>query len=262
MGQIPRITHQIWLQGWHELPAKFQENVRLLAEKNPRYTHMHWDEESLRRECALVGNAVLEKFDSFSHLIQKVDLGRFVILYNYGGISVDTDMKSLNSIDTTPYIDLADCMISKGAFPLNLTGRTNNAVILTRPRHPFLHDLILTITSSNLEEQYSTKEMCIYYTTGPHLFETVLERHRDEVVFLDNRFYEPCFSLDPMCNPKEDSIMDHQHEMSWISPIFMDMIRLLFPVAYIMSALSILVAVFYVVRFFTKKHLKVQRPVV
>ena len=190
MSKIPRITHQIWLQGWHELPAKFQENVRLLAEKNPGYTHMHWDEESLRRECALVGNAVLEKFDSFPHLIQKVDLGRFVILYNYGGISVDTDMKSLNSIDTTPYIDLAYCMISKGAFPLNITGRTNNAVILTRPHHPFLHDLILTITSSNLEEQYSTKEMCIYYTTGPHLFERVLERHRVEVVFLDNRIYE------------------------------------------------------------------------
>jgi mannosyltransferase OCH1-like enzyme len=153
-------------------------------------------------------------------------------------------------------------MISKGAFPLNLTGRTNNAVILTRPRHPFLQDLIDTITQSNVEEHYSTKEMCIYYTTGPHLFESVVERHRDELVFLDNRFYEPCFSLDPMCNPKEDSIMDHQHELSWINPIFMDMLRLLFPVAYIMTALSVIVLVLYGVRFFTKKHLKVQRAVV
>jgi mannosyltransferase OCH1-like enzyme len=234
MGEIPRITHQIWLQGWNKLPEKFRGNVHLLEEKNPEYRHMKWDEHSLRRECAKIGPEVADKFDSFPHLIQKVDLGRLVVLYNYGGISVDTDMKPLRPIDSTPHLDSAECMISKGAFPLNVIGHTNNAVILCRPRHPFLEDAVQTIAAASVKESdYSTKELYIDATTGPRFFESVILRHREKIVFLDNKFYEPCFSVDPLCRPTNDSIMLHEHEMSWVSPFFRDLFRLLFPLIYV-----------------------------
>lgn len=46
---IPKITHQIWLQGWKSLPPKFKGNVESLRTLNPGYTHMVWD-ESLFKE--------------------------------------------------------------------------------------------------------------------------------------------------------------------------------------------------------------------
>lgn len=231
---IPRITHQIWLQGWDTLPEKFHENVKLLREKNPEYRHMQWDEGSLRRECMKIGPEVAVKFDSFPHLIQKVDLGRFVVLHNYGGVSVDTDMKPLTSINTTPHLDSAECMISKAAFPLNITGHTNNALIIVRPEHPFIRDLIDTIAESEVNENsYSTKELYIDATTGPSFVESIIARHREKIVFLDNKYYEPCFSVDTMCTAKTDSIMLHQHEMSWINPIFRDLFKLIFPLVYV-----------------------------
>jgi mannosyltransferase OCH1-like enzyme len=246
MGKIPQITHQIWLQGWDMLPEKFQENVRLLNEKNPDYRHMKWDESSLYAECAKIGPEVANRFDSFPHLIQKVDLGRMVVLYNYGGISVDTDMKPLRPIDFTPHLDSAECMISKGAFPLNMIGHTNNAVILCRPRHPFVEDVVRTMVSSSAKESnYPTKELYINATTGPRMFEEVIARHREKIVFLDNKFYEPCFSVDPMCSASGDSIMLHEHEMSWVSPFFRDLFRLLFPLIYVLIVAVPLAALYY-----------------
>ena len=73
---------------------------------------MVWDETSLRDECRKLFPAVLAKFDSLPYLVQKVDFGRLVILYAYGGITVDTDMKSLNAIDTTPKINSAEVIVS------------------------------------------------------------------------------------------------------------------------------------------------------
>ena len=70
---IPKITHQIWMQGWKNLPEKFQENVEILHEMNPGYTHMKWDEESLRIECSKFGADCLKKFDSFELFIN-IDL--------------------------------------------------------------------------------------------------------------------------------------------------------------------------------------------
>ena len=248
MGDIPRITHQIWLQGWNNLPEKFHGNVRLLEEKNPGYRHMKWDEESLRRECERISPEVAQKFNSFPHLIQKVDLGRLVVLYTYGGISVDTDMKPLRPIDSTPHLDSAECMISKGAFPLNIIGHTNNAVILCRPRHPFLEDAIQTIAAAQIQESdYSTKELYIDATTGPRFFETVIARHKEKIIFLDNKFYEPCFSVDPICRPTSDSIMLHQHEMSWVSPFFRDLFRLLFPLIYVILVAVPLMILYFII---------------
>jgi len=253
MGEIPRITHQIWLQGWDKLPEKFHTNVRLLKEKNPEYRHMQWDEASLRAECEKISPEVAAKYDSFPYLIQKVDLGRIAVLHNYGGISVDTDMKPLNSINSTPHLDTAECMISKGAFPLNLIGHTNNAVIISIPQHPFLQDVINTTVESSVQEKdYTTKELYIDATTGPRFFETVIDRHREEIVFLDNKFYEPCFSVDPVCRPKVDSIMLHQHEMSWVSPFIKTLFHILFPLIYVLMVAIPALALYYVLKLISR----------
>ena len=249
MGTIPRITHQIWLQGWDQLPEKFHENVRLLRVKNPDYRHMTWDKTSLRTECAKIGPEVVAKFDSFPHLVQKVDLGRFVVLYNYGGVSVDTDMKSLRSIGSTPHLDSADCMISGGAFPLNIVGHTNNALIITKPKNPFIEDMISTIVGAKIDEKsFLSKELYINATTGPQAFQTVVEKHRENIVFLDSKFYEPCFSIDPVCKPTEETIMDHQHEMSWIHPSFRELFKYLFVLLYVLLIAVPIAALYLILR--------------
>jgi inositol phosphorylceramide mannosyltransferase catalytic subunit len=165
---IPKITHQIWLQGWKSLPPKFKGNVESLRVSNPGYTHMVWDEKTLREECRKLFPAVLAKFESYTHFMQKIEFGRLVVLYGYGGISVDTDMKSLKPIDTTPKIDTAELIVSLSAFPGNLIGQTNNAIVLAKPHHPLILELITRMTSVTAKENdFLTKELYLAGTTGP-----------------------------------------------------------------------------------------------
>jgi len=232
--KIPRITHQIWLQGWNALPPKFKGNVESLRTLNPGYTHMVWDEASLRDECRKLFPAVLAKFESLPYLVQKVDFGRLIVLYAYGGISVDTDMKSLKPIDTTPKIDTAELIISLSAFPGNMIGQTNNAIVLAKPHHPLLLELITRMTTVTAKESdFLTKEFYLNGTTGPSLQNTFFYEHKGEIVFLDHRYYEPCFSVDPVCTPSKESIMDHKHEMSWISPWAKVLLKILIGLVYI-----------------------------
>jgi mannosyltransferase OCH1-like enzyme len=215
---IPRITHQTWFQGWDVIPDKFQKNAEELVKLNPNYTHMKWDETSLRHECGKLGHEIVAKFDSFPHMIQKIDLGRYVVLYNYGGITVDTDMVPLKPIDEAPHLHTGKLIVSGHAFPHKLFSTTNNAVILAKPEHPFLKELIQEIVSKDMptDSVFNISPLQVQVTTGPDMFNSVLSNYRDSVIVLDNTYFEPCAGTDPLCFPGKEAIMDHRHEGSWI----------------------------------------------
>jgi mannosyltransferase OCH1-like enzyme len=215
---IPRITHQTWFQGWDVIPDKFQKNADNLAKLNPNYTHMKWDETSLRHECGKLGHEVVAKFDSFPHMIQKIDLGRYVVIYNYGGITVDTDMVPLKPIDETPGIQTGKLIVSGHAFPHKLFSTANNALIVAQPQHPFLKDLIHEIVKKEIPSDglFNIGPLQVLITTGPYIFNSVLSNYRDSVIILDNIYFEPCAGIDILCFPGKEAIMDHQHYGSWI----------------------------------------------
>ena len=250
---IPRITHQIWFQGWDALPDRFRVNADALQTLNPNYAHKHWDEQSLKAECFKISPLVAAKFDSYPHLIQKVDLGRCVVLYNFGGVTVDTDMVQLRSIDETPQIDSAELLVSGAAFPMSLLGQMNNALLMSKPRHPIMRELIQRmILCDKQPNDFITKEIYVAWTTGPWMVQTVFNEHKESVVFLDHKYYEPCTTSDPLCAPGKDAIMDHRHELSWQNPFVQFLgkflILLLYAVLWI-SPLAVVYGIYSLSRF-------------
>jgi len=229
------------MQGWSELPTKFAENVQLLHTLNPEYEHMQWDDAGLRHQCAALGPDVVAKYDSFQHLIQRVDLGRYVVAYNFGGVTVDVDMKSFKPISATPGLSTSDFIVSKSAFPADLAGFINNALIMVKPQHPLLLKIIREICAFGAkEEDYMTKEMYIGATTGPlATFYRIIMAHPSEVKIIDSRYFEPCFSVDPICKPDGEAIMDHRHELSWFSGAFKVFVSILIVVLYLMFFLAL-----------------------
>lgn len=251
---IPLITHQIWMQGWDKLPDKFKINVKNLEEKNPEFKHMKWDEKGLREECAKISVAVLEKFDSFKYIIQKVDLGRYAVLYNYGGISVDTDMASFKPIAGVPGFNTKDFIISYSAFPAYIIGWVNNGLIMCKKNHHILFDLIMNITETNVKESdFVTKELYINATTAPSKFNELVYKNRDEVLILDHKYFEPCFSVDPLCEPGDDSIMDHKHELSWFHGCMKWLAQFVIILIYVLLGVFLPVGMFILSGWFLKK---------
>lgn len=219
---ISRIIHSIWYQG--KPPDKYEPNIRSVIEKNPGWDYKLWDEKGLRETVSKLGPEYLAKWESFPYMHNRIDMGRFALLFLYGGASVDLDVVALQGFDSTPYINSSSFIVSKNSSngfenmvkngqPVSL----NNATILTTQYNPIMKallDHILGVSCSISE----SRESCIQNTTGPREFTNFLSQYKDQITVLPNVYFEPCpggdrwgCSIDPSV-----SVLDHRHEGSWV----------------------------------------------
>lgn len=210
------------MQGWNNLPQKFMSNIESIYKHNPDYEIIKWDEKSLREEVYKLGPHYLEKWDSFPYMHQRVDMGRFAVLFLEGGISVDTDVVAIKGFDNTPSLGISSFVVSynsSNAFENFVkNGRAvslNNATILVSKNNPIMKDLLDHILGLSCDINQS-KESCIQETTGPKEFTTFLNKYKDQITILDNKYFEPCGGADTECVIPEVAILDHQHEGSWV----------------------------------------------
>ena len=105
---IPRKMHFIWMQKnllAEELTTKTErdnaENVRATMQMNPEYETLFYDDAACRRECRRAGIAgVPELYEAMrgvtmfgpSPWASMSDVCRMAVLYNHGGVYMDTNM--------------------------------------------------------------------------------------------------------------------------------------------------------------------------
>lgn len=215
---IPRVTHQIWYQGWGELPEKYHQDVQKLEILNQNWTHMKWDAAGLERECEKFSPEALAKFKGFTNMIQKVDFGRYVVLYNYGGVSVDCDAECLRPLDKTPGIDRYDLIVCKNSLT-NLENKVasfglsknlviiNNATICSSKENELMRMLI-----QFLIENESWNEDLLLDTqlkTGPLIISKFFNNFLDDILVLDSDVFEP------FGNVNRRTVLNHRYDQSW-----------------------------------------------
>lgn len=244
--RAPPIVHQIWFQGWDKRPAKYDSNVEELRALNPEFEFRTWDDASIREECNRLGPEYLKKYDSLKYMISKIDFGRYVVLYNHGGISMDLDMRPLRPLRKTPHLDRQGFIVSNAAFLHGNLGIVNNAVFIVTPQHPVMKDVLEQMLRIDPDDSaYLTKDLYIHNSTGPVAIGRILAKHGDAVFYLDNTYFEPCMSVDPYCTVSDVSIADHQHELSWMSPILRLFSRAMFYVLHYWYILGMIVVVIW-----------------
>jgi hypothetical protein len=142
-------------------------------------------------------------------------------------------MKPLRPILNTPGLDEHPFIISGAAFPNNLLGLVNNAVFIVTAQNLLMHKMIDAVTELTFDEDsFPTRDAFVQVTTGPAFISLFVVKHSDQIHRIDHRYYEPCISLDPYCTVKQESIMDHQHEMSWWSPRMKSFMRIISAIIY------------------------------
>ncbi len=91
---IPKIIHYIWLGG-KELPDLDKECIESWKKYCPDYEIKRWDESNLNLDfCDYVREAYDNKKYAFASDVLRLDL-----LYRYGGIYLDVDVKIIKPID-------------------------------------------------------------------------------------------------------------------------------------------------------------------
>jgi mannosyltransferase OCH1-like enzyme len=211
---IPKIIHQIWLQGEKHIPSNIKKRQDSVKSKNPDWTYMLWDEP---RILALISanKQWVKTYYSFNYLLQKVDYARYIIIYLFGGIYIDIDcwcLKPLTQFLTD--FQQYDLIVSYINMPL-LPNTLNNGVFIASPNNVVIHKMIESV------EQHSTcniniKSVCIHTTTGPFRFNQVISKYKHlcKTKILPFEYMEPCVFSE--CTITDNTYLVHDHTGDWL----------------------------------------------
>lgn len=92
---IPKIFHQIHM-GESSLSKQELYWQDTWKSKNPDWIHILWDDKKIKDNLKITYPEILESCENFS---EKSDILRFEILYQFGGLYIDTDFECLKNIN-------------------------------------------------------------------------------------------------------------------------------------------------------------------
>lgn len=215
---IPKIIHQIWLQGEDKIPPELSEHYASCKRINNDFEHIFWDETKIKKLFKDTYNdKYTELYDSYKHFAQKADLARYVILYTYGGIYLDMD--TLCKKNLSIFLNHNFFTTIYGDYYYKIYKRYHNAVIGSKPKHP-----VFLVMFKNIYARRKYSNM-ITYSTGTRLFydsvQEYLKNNPNDITLIDPKYLNPCTILDgPDCAKTcQDCYIAHTSNSSWSIPL-------------------------------------------
>lgn len=95
---IPKIIHNIWLDGHHNLPVSIQKHQMKVKKLNPDWEFAIWDEHMILSLLEKYPK-ILVKYKSTQYPLVKLDIAKYVILKENGGLYYDIEYVCIASFD-------------------------------------------------------------------------------------------------------------------------------------------------------------------
>jgi hypothetical protein len=207
---IPKIIHQIWTQGCDKIPEKYKKYTDGWKSKESEgYQYMCWSDETLINLIEKYDPSLAEAYKYFELPQQRSDLGRYFLLYIYGGFYIDMDIE--------PGDQSLDILTDKNKIATSLGGFSGvrQSFIGSCPEHPLFKSLIEHIKKSFKRKWYEYIEVLyVERTTGGMIYKTLLDGNRSDVYEIPNNIVYYCDSIDDCVVSKNMCAMMH-FEKSW-----------------------------------------------
>ena len=167
MNKIPKKIHYIWVGS--PIPDNIMNQIEKNSQFFPEYTTKIWTEENMPPLNSFAQKAYEDKKWAFVS-----DYLRFYILYQEGGIYLDTDMDVLKPLD-----DLLDKTFYSG---WNRRGKEVYAGIIgTVKKHTYIQDIL---------KAYEKIEIGTY-PTSPEIMTQCYKQYKEHLLVLDSRYFYP-----------------------------------------------------------------------
>eukprot|EP00906_Rhabdomonas_costata_P022781 RCo032818 len=95
---IPEILHQVWISA-NPLPPNWADAHQAWLDLHPTWTSMEWNTTTCRALLEEHYPWFLPQWDEYDLYIQRADVCRYFVLYHYGGVYADYDIRPLRSIE-------------------------------------------------------------------------------------------------------------------------------------------------------------------
>lgn len=216
----PKILWQTW-KSKTDIPKRLAKFNQMWRDTHPDYEWILLDDDDLRDMVEKITPQYLEAYDGFEHFIERVDFARYAILYCYGGVYSDMDVKPLKRIDR--FVESNKIVL--GSEPkehtLLLYGRKSvpcNAFMISPPGEPFWLEFMEYIVKN-----YNHKSGRPVWNTGPMALTKFIEERGDEfkdrLEVFDACYFYPLTGAGTVtigCDMKKDSYVAHVWQNSWV----------------------------------------------
>jgi hypothetical protein len=239
MPSFPRNIFHVWFQGCKSVTKpEFVENMKAWATLNPTWNYQCVSDKELREACRQISHKCLSVYESLPFMHMKIDFGRYVLMYVYGGVYVDMDAYALRGLEYSEHIRRALQIYERqnkhviavseselGTFDTYISKvYYNNAFMLSSAGNPLTKLFIEYIMEQCKAFAHSSTDamVAINKTTGPKVFSTFfrlpanLSGGLSEVIVIPSAAMEVC-DWNRVCRPTDQTIALHQNELSWIS---------------------------------------------
>jgi len=195
---IPKVFHRIWL-GTEQMPDEFVRYGESWIKHHPDWTMQLWTDENLP---ALINQ---QEFLLAHNTAQRADILRYEVIYQFGGVYIDTDFECLRNIE--PLLQSTHAFVAKSDPHLVAIG-----IFGAEKGHRFLADVITRLPGSFRRKRY----LSVAEQTGPDFFTSVVARHPETTVFEPSLFYP--YSWQEMWRKGQefsDAYAAHHWSASW-----------------------------------------------
>lgn len=185
---IPKLIHRQWF-GPREMPDRYHENRNLWKKLNPEWRVTDFNLEGLPAlrnqkwfdECGITWHPGRGDQKEASLIqVTKADIASYELLYRYGGLYVNCDMRPLRPL---PDIFFKHDLVLAYEIDGELI---SNAFMACAPEHPIIEAVIDAIPG-NIE----TVHAGVDYITGPRLLTRIVNEFDCDVLILASRFCNP-----------------------------------------------------------------------
>jgi len=195
---IPKIIHHIW-PGDDKFKEKFHDYRIEWMRMHPDWSFMFWRLDNLPpRSLKIVSN--LKNFSLFNHTA-KSDILRFLILYELGGIYVDTDMQPIYPID-----DFLNYNFFCG-WEDELT--LCPSIIGSIPNHKILDSVVSNVLKSIKRTDVIDCNNNPHIYTGVKIFhDTIMDNQDNDIKLFQPETFYPIHYTDKNLMPEKIRILD------------------------------------------------------
>jgi mannosyltransferase OCH1-like enzyme len=212
------LLHQTWKT--RSLPPRFEQYHASWQKFNPDLKQHFYDDATSRDLVRTKFPEYLDVYDDYTFGVQRADLFRFLVVYEYGGLYADVDMECLRNLDCFFSLDGATFCVEGYLTETRKTQlgyrhpiQVANCVFMAEPRHPFIRRVIDTIISlSRMRRAFSTAD--VESITGPPVLTRLVAEHQT-VRLLDQIYWMPPTAYPNLRPLSANMYMRHHFAGSW-----------------------------------------------
>jgi mannosyltransferase OCH1-like enzyme len=198
--KIPKIIHQIWSDIEKPLPEEFKVLGETWKRDYPDWEYILWDDKMMNDFISEHYPQCVERYNSFPYNVQRWDAIRYLILDKIGGMYVDCDYESIESMDAF-LADKTCCFAMEPASHRHFinskkNGRViSNAMMLSVPNHFFFKKLINSVFGKHSDQFAHNKFAHVMTTTGPYCildsYDSLTPEEQEHIYLIPAKYVMP-----------------------------------------------------------------------